>query len=626
MLIPLNDIALPTPIVTDSTLRDHSLNREDRRALADALGTEGYIFGHYTSYAVTDKGTHEKSANYAVIPNQYFVYAYRLYGFASELSKYFHYFDALRSSARELVGTAHEIVANILANPSMVEVFQYDEDIEHFARFLDKEDASYRLGAKRLINDEGKPRATKDCFASVILRTINLPAVSSGIFGQLVYDLSQAPTTYKSLTEKYTTEVWDNEVASLTPRGRLPLPKPFIILAGISGTGKSRFVRRQAAAAGVDGNFCMVPVRPDWHEPSDLLGYASRLSGAVEYVATDTLRFIVQAWKALKQHGFELYSDGGSVVLEGSSDALERIPPYWLCLDEMNLAPVEQYFADYLSILETRKWDWADERFSYSCDALLGAARLKELTTNKEGVGRLAHYLGLEINGADQSLWELFLDVGIAIPPQLMVVGTVNMDETTHGFSRKVLDRALTFDFGEFFPNVFDDFFAQKLDAKPLGFPHYSHVTREALSDTCDKNGSESIGFLEALNTQLKGTPFELAYRSLNELLLSVVCHQPQTKPELQAVWDDFLMHKVLPRIEGDADKLRVRAQDDSLLADVKNVLRTELSEIWTDGTVRPDFYRTQGGKTLDISCRSRVKLEWMESRLRSAGFTSFWP
>ena len=127
------------------------------------------------------------------------------------------------------------------------------------------------------------------------------------------------------------------------------------------------------------------------------------------------------------------------------------MPPFWLCLDEMNLAPVEQYFADYLAVLETREFQ--DE--SYCCHALLESSVIAGLPN--ESQNNLAEALGLS---ASDGLWAHFLAHGIALPPNLLVAGTVNMDETTHSFSRKVIDRAVTLDFGEFFPNDFEQFFA----------------------------------------------------------------------------------------------------------------------------------------------------------------------
>ena len=115
--------------------------------------------------------------------------------------------------------------------------------------------------------------------------------------------------------------------------------KPFLLLAGISGTGKSRIVREfafkscpkclQDKAGTTPGNYCMIEVKPNWHDSTELLGYYSRL-GKAGYQFTKFVKFLVKA---------------------------KMFPnvPFFVCLDEMNLAPVEQYFAEILSILETRK-------------------------------------------------------------------------------------------------------------------------------------------------------------------------------------------------------------------------------------------------------------------------------
>ena len=135
--------------------------------------------------------------------------------------------------------------------------------------------------------------------------------------------------------------------------------KPFVLLAGISGTGKSRIVRALAKScwpqdsnertAHKPRNFEMVQVRPNWHDSSELLGYVSRIGGEPQFVAGDLLKFVVRAWEELDV-------------------------PYFLCLDEMNLAPVEQYFAEYLSVIETRKL----ENGKIVTDPLLKAEKRKE--------------------------------------------------------------------------------------------------------------------------------------------------------------------------------------------------------------------------------------------------------
>lgn len=196
------------------------------------------------------------------------------------------------------------------------------------------------------------------------------------------------------------------------------LSKPFLLLAGISGTGKTRFVREQAKSSGQFAEtYCLTSVRPDWHEPSDLLGYISRLNGPAEYITTDVLQFIAKAWRAIADSGLsvevqECEDLGKRLVVSGERAVLEQVLPYWLCLDEMNLAPVEQYFADYLSVLETREWCWAGDSFTYSSDALLKPATIKEVA-DKE---KLREALGFDDAQYDE-LWADICQYGLGIPP-----------------------------------------------------------------------------------------------------------------------------------------------------------------------------------------------------------------
>jgi len=388
------------------------------------------------------------------------------------------------------------------------------------------------------------------------------------------------------------------------------LSKPFLLLAGISGTGKTRFVRKQAQYSG-DGktNFELVSVRPDWHEPSDLLGYISRLnSDGAEYVVTNVLKFMVKAWLNIIEN-----VDADSWTQKPFS----QISPFWLCLDEMNLAPVEQYFADYLSVIETREWKDGE----YSCDPLLKKDVFEQL--KEPALTKLQQDLGLKDH---DDLWKYFINQGVAIPFNLIVAGTVNMDETTHGFSRKVIDRALSFDFGEFFPNAVEEFFDETLKPKALSYPLFSHAKFEQFETVAaDSDAVKTKAFFNTINSVLKDTPFELAYRAFNELCLAVISFAPKNDIELAAVFDDFLMCKVLPRIEGDDDKL-VGNSEQNLLEQLETVLADKLANIW-QGT-RPDLLREvieQPDETVMVACRSAAKLVRMRKLLES-GFTSFWP
>ena len=183
--------------------------------------------------------------------------------------------------------------------------------------------------------------------------------------------------------------------------------KPFLLLAGISGTGKSRIVRKLAQACWDPGNveakahkpsnFEMIQVKPNWHDSSELIGYVSRISGKPQFIAGDFLKFIAKAWENPSM-------------------------PYFLCLDEMNLAPVEQYFAEYLSVVESRKLQ--NDGKSIISDPLIK----KE---NEEWYHTLVASIA-----TTETIREQFLTEGIGIPQNLIIVGTVNMDETTYSFSR----------------------------------------------------------------------------------------------------------------------------------------------------------------------------------------------
>lgn len=410
---------------------------------------------------------------------------------------------------------------------------------------------------------------------------------------ELLKDLLEMFSLYEKVTKYKPQQAQNIELFEVDFKevAQISLPKPFLLLAGVSGTGKSRFVRKQAEKT---GEYQLVTVRPNWHEPSDLLGYVSRLSGKAEYVVTDVLKFIVRAWKAVENAGLIANNE-----VCGSAENLAKVPPYWLCLDEMNLAPVEQYFADYLSVLETRKWEWQGKQFSYETDALLSKA-------SWEGIENFRDVLNIS-----DVLWDFFQTKGIGIPFNLIVAGTVNMDETTHAFSRKVLDRALSFDFSKFYPNNFDKFFEPKTQPKLLGYPIYSQAVPDEYSE-------KSIAFLTALNEKLANTPFEFAYRALNELLLSVASFKPENNATLQAVWDDFVMTKILPRIEGDENKVG------NLLEDLEVVLKAQLAEIW-EGK-RPDLWRENiDGSSLEIDCRCKPKLARMREQLEERGMVSFW-
>ena len=234
--------------------------------------------------------------------------------------------------------------------------------------------------------------------------------------------------------------------------------KPFMLLAGISGTGKSRIVREfafkscpvelQDADGTEPGNYCMIEVKPNWHDSTELLGYWSNLNK--QYMFTKFVKFLIKA---------KMYPE----------------TPFFVCLDEMNLAPVEQYFAEFLSVLETRKHIENEEgEVCIKSGVLVDKEYFKkvgEVGNNSQGHAYPTCqtdrdiYMKLfdivdkaEMEKVPANDAKTLTEVGLTLPENVFIVGTVNMDDTTHQFSRKVIDRAMTIEMnGGNLADIFSD-------------------------------------------------------------------------------------------------------------------------------------------------------------------------
>lgn len=378
--------------------------------------------------------------------------------------------------------------------------------------------------------------------------------------------------------------------------------KPFLLLAGISGTGKSRIVKEMAYASCPDeddlrkddvapGNYLLVEVKPNWHDSTELLGYESTIKES--YVLTPFVKFL---YKAMKYPNI----------------------PFFVCLDEMNLAPVEQYFAEFLSILESRKLledgktilseplIKAEIFNKYPKLALeLNGNTKQEKTLNKSGytlTSPIEEYIPMEDEYKDLQI------NGLRIPQNVLVIGTVNMDETTHQFSRKVIDRAMTIEMNEVkFDTFFDSNDELGYTNTPLGkeyfLPKYTSAKKalDSIPEDAEFIKKEVPKLLEQLNKALDGTPFKIAYRVQNELVLYFVSLREETDNKtltseelLSKAMNGILMMKVLPRIEGDKDLLE------------EPLKRLEdFAKYYTD---------------------ANAKIEEMQTRLKESHYTSFWP
>ena len=227
-------------------------------------------------------------------------------------------------------------------------------------------------------------------------------------------------------------------------------------------------------------------------------------------------------------------------------------------MDEMNLAPVEQYFAEFLSVLESRK---------LLSDGTITSEPLIKADIFSKYADQLHRDLDITDTETYKAVYDRLKNDGLRLPSNLIVVGTVNMDETTHQFSRKVIDRAMTIEMNiENAETPFKNFFEggdalhyyDNPQPKDLFLPKVVQAS-EALSILRAEDASylkENVpGLLHSLNSALNGTPFKIAYRVQNELILYFFSLREESPHEaaealLAQAMDAILMMKVLPRIE----------------------------------------------------------------------------
>jgi len=380
--------------------------------------------------------------------------------------------------------------------------------------------------------------------------------------------------------------------------------KPFLILGGFSGTGKSQKVKELAFATcpcdGVlnvsetsPGNYLLVSVKPNWHDATDITGFRSSVNR--NYYVTDFMRFLVKAKQYEEQH-----------------------VPFFVCLDEMNLAPVEEYFADFLSVIESRK-RCADGRIvtdaivpasvfndeDYAADFNIFMKLGLETTKPEWKADEINALSSKEQNEAfvRQDIVEELKRDGLTIPSNVIIIGTVNMDDTTNSFSRKVIDRAMTFEtvVGKFKRDYFDSDVALHYVKNPRKGELFlsDEVRATQMIDegrfvlTPDEQ-DKFVGFINSINEDLEGSPFKVSYRILNEAILLYRSKKRIEeimkadggfedgvvfKTDLNTIFDDILMQKVLPRIEGDYEKcskcltkLSTRAEDNDWTKSIEKI------------------------------------------------------
>ena len=316
--------------------------------------------------------------------------------------------------------------------------------------------------------------------------------------------------------------------------------KPFVILAGTSGTGKTRLVSLFAKA--INAKLQIVPVRPDWSDSSDLFGHID-LSGHFKPGA----------------------------IIDFIKDAYEtKDTPFILCLDEMNLARVEYYMSDILSVIETRKFD--------SSHKITSEKALVDENTCRQNDGK-----------------NLYGE--IKFPENLYIVGTVNMDETTFPFSKKVLDRANTIEFS--YVNLLAMPSFEKNTTVPKTLTNDFLVSEYITLNDCnasDKDYIESICTkLQRINAILEKANAHIGYRVRDEIVFYMLNNKKAELLDENVAFDNQIMQKILPRIQGSSESIS------KMLNELLKVCESEKYEA------------------------STKKINFMIKRYEEDGFTSYW-
>ncbi len=338
--------------------------------------------------------------------------------------------------------------------------------------------------------------------------------------------------------------------------------KPFVILAGISGTGKTKLVKLFAEAIGAtidNGRYKLISVRPDWSDASDLFGHLD-LNG--RYVCGVLTQFIKSA-------------------------ILNQNLPYFLCLDEMNLARVEYYMSDILSIIETRYLE--------------------------NNIIKTNYLIPIEAFGKDINAKENYSK--LYLPENLYIIGTVNMDETTFPFSKKVLDRVNTIEF-----SYIDLELKNTSSQEILKHELYNSFLKSEyliLKDCYiyEKIITDTINCLKKINNILNSANMQVGYRIRDEICFYMIYNERYNILEFNDAMDLQISQKILPRIQGSS-------------ISIKNIL-IELFKICTNNSyehynINEQIYKDLK-KNKSLYYKSATKLAFMIKKFEEDGFTSYW-
>jgi predicted nuclease with TOPRIM domain len=299
---------------------------------------------------------------------------------------------------------------------------------------------------------------------------------------------------------------------------------PLVVLAGISGTGKSELPRRYAEGMGM--HFLSLPVQPRWDSPQDMFGFYNYLEN--RYRATELARALVQMDRFFddEHRGWNYPEDWAEHNL--------RDRMLLVLLDEMNLARVEYYFSEFLSRLETRR----------GIDPAAAGERRKAEISLEVGLQSLSRDDG-HIHISQQPTLPLFVDTNV------LFVGTMNEDESTQTLSDKVVDRANVLRFGR--PARLQAH-ANGASVSPpdvyLPFAQWQTYIRREDDLRADIHG-DVTRWGQTLNQAMQAIGRPFAHRTF-AAMMAYVANYPEQSPEAgrQAMADQIEL-KLLPKFRG---------------------------------------------------------------------------
>ncbi|EGR0490920.1 TPA: AAA family ATPase [Vibrio cholerae] len=380
-----------------------------------------------------------------------------------------------------------------------------------------------------------------------------------------------------------------------------------VILAGDSGSGKTSLVQSFAQAVG--GVAKIIPVKPNWTSSEDLLGYYNPLER--KYLATPFLEALLEANQ-------------------------NRDVPYFICLDEMNLARVEYYFADFLSKLEERKQQpevqlYSDDEAAHVLSELRGVVSIISGAKEKYNKNGIVDFVALmqdeEVNAEmkrafgfsdKDSLIKYHGDVRrmlagvigipstITIPNNVRIVGAINIDETTHYLSPKILDRAHIMKFKS---PLLTDWDAIEQEIENYNLDDVSKPVRLSIDELGVRktypNFSPSDDFCR-LFTNFNREHFhplgvEFGMRTIRQGLNYLALFREVNPNDLLAI-NNFLLHKVLPKFTFDGSK---PIDNTDKLTHIERVFLTQVEEQLSGLVVADEFSALEAIKEITEAAKA---------------------